>query len=67
MIYISVTQFTQWPHWLQILVLVPHGLLASFMFWLWWPNSDRGWRKFGIVALYLFVFLLVMRYIFGLK
>jgi CHASE2 domain-containing sensor protein len=62
-----VTQLSQWPHWVQILVLVPHGFLGYFLFWFWWPKSDRSWRKFGFVALYLFVFLLVMRYVFGLK
>jgi len=33
-------------------------------FWLWWPKSDKGWRKFGIAAGYLLVFFLVMRFVF---
>ena len=63
----SVTPFSEWPQWLQILIFLPHGLLASFMCWLWWPKSDRSWRRFGFLALYLLVFLLVMHYVFGLK
>ena len=29
-----MTKYSDWPHWLQMLVLVPHGLLASVMCWL---------------------------------
>jgi hypothetical protein len=63
----SVTQFSEWPQWLQILVLLPHSLLGSFMLWLWWPKADKEWRKFGFVLLYLIIFFLVMHYVFGFK
>jgi len=59
-----MTPFSQWPVWLQYVVLVPHGLLASFSFWLWWPKSDKGWNKFGLVAAYLILFYLVMHFAF---
>jgi len=57
-------QFADWPYWLQLLVVVPHGILAAVAAWLWWPKTPETWRKFGIVAAYLLVFLLVMRYVF---
>jgi hypothetical protein len=59
-----MTRFTDWPQWLQTLVLVPHGILASVACWWWWPKSDKEWRKFGFVAAYLIAFLLVMHYVF---
>jgi hypothetical protein len=37
------------------MILVPHGLLGWCMVWLWWPKSDEGWRRFGILAVYLLV------------
>jgi hypothetical protein len=57
-----MTPFAAWPKWLQVAVVVPHGLLGFFATWYWWPKSDRGWRKFGWVAAYLFVFYLVMQF-----
>jgi hypothetical protein len=36
-----MTKYSDWPHWLQMLVLVPHGLLASVMCWIWWPKSEK--------------------------
>jgi hypothetical protein len=49
----NVTNFSDWPEWLKVLVLVPHGLLASVACWLWWPKSEKGWRRFGLVVAYL--------------
>jgi len=63
----NVTNFSTWPEWLKVLVLVPHGLLASVACWLWWPKSEKGWRRFGFVAAYLLVFYVVMRYVFQMK
>jgi hypothetical protein len=51
-----MTRFADWPQWLQTLVLVPHGILASVACWWWWPKSDKEWRKFGFVAAYLIAF-----------
>jgi len=44
-----------------------HGILASVACWLWWPKSEKGWRRFGFVVPYLLVFLVVMRYVFQMK
>jgi len=33
-----------------MLILVPHGLLASVMCWIWWPKSAREWKRFGLLA-----------------
>jgi hypothetical protein len=29
-----VTNFSDWPEWLKVLVLVPHGILASVVAYL---------------------------------
>ena len=63
----NVANFSNWPEWLKVLVLVPHGILASVACWLWWPKSEKGWRSFGFVVAYLLVFYLVMRYVFQMK
>jgi len=60
-------KYADWPTWLQALVIAPHALLLGFTTWAWWPKSDRGWRKFGIVTLYLVTFYLVMVYVFDFK
>lgn len=62
-----MTKFAEWPVWLQVLVLLPHGVLGWVAFWLWWPKSKKEWRKFGFVAGYLFVVFLVLRYVFDLR
>ena len=62
-----IPKFSEWPNWLQVAVIFPHALLGFFATWLWWPKTDEAWRKFGLVAGYLFVFFLVMRYVFGAK
>jgi len=64
---VDVTNFANWPQWLKVLVLVPHGILASVACWLWWPKSEKGWHKFGFVVAYLIVFYLVMRFAFQMK
>lgn len=59
-----ITPYSAWPKWLQFLVMAPNGLLAGIACWIWWPKSDREWRKFGLVAAYLIVFLSVMHFVF---
>jgi hypothetical protein len=49
---------------LQFLIVAPNALLAAYAFWAWWPKSKREWNRFGIVAAYLVVFFLVMRFVF---
>jgi len=57
-------RFADWPKWLQFLIVFPHALLGFLAFWLWWPKSNKEWRKFGLVAAYLFTFYLVMHFVF---
>jgi len=57
-------KFSEWPHWLQLAVIIPHGLLGFVMTLLWWPRSPENRRRFGILAAYLLVFYLVMRFVF---
>jgi hypothetical protein len=58
----EMTPFVAWPKWLQAVVVLPHAVLGYFAFWLWWPKSDREWRKFGWVSAYLLAFYLVMHF-----
>jgi hypothetical protein len=59
-----MTKFSDWPGWLQTLVVLPHAILGFVATLLVWPKSTEGWRKFGFVAAYLLVFYLVMRFVF---
>jgi hypothetical protein len=63
----GITKFDDWPHWLQVVVIVPHGLLGMFATLVWWPKSDRGWRRLGFVAAYLLIFYCVMHFVFQAK
>ena len=51
---------SHWPNWLLWAVVVPHAVAGFGMTWLWWPKSDREWRRFGYIAAYLFVFYLIL-------
>ena len=59
-----ITPYSEWPTWLQALVLTPHALLLGFATWIWWPKSNREWRKFALVMAYLIVFYLIMHFVF---
>ena len=59
-----MTPFSEWPHWLQFIVVFPNVLLGFVATWLWWPKTGKSWRKFGFVALYLLCFYLVMHFVF---
>lgn len=63
--YEHMIRFADWPQWLQAIVIVPHVILGFVATWFWWPKSNAGWLKFGLVAGYLLVFFLVMHYVFG--
>jgi hypothetical protein len=62
--YPNMTRFSDWPGWLQVLVVAPHAILGFVAFWLWWPKSEEGRRKLGYVAAYLLAFYLVMHFVF---
>jgi hypothetical protein len=57
-------RYSDWPLWLQVLVVAPHGLLLNAALWLWWPKSDKDRKKFGIVVAYLLFFVAVMHFVF---
>jgi len=59
-----MTKYSNWPLWLQVLVVAPHGILLSAALWLWWPNTDKDRRKFGFAAAYLVSFYLFMHFVF---
>jgi hypothetical protein len=62
-----ITPYSDWPHWLQLVVVIPNGLLAGFMMWVWWPKSNRGWNRFGWLAAYLLIFWFVMFFVFHIR
>jgi hypothetical protein len=47
-----MTRYSDWPGWLRVMVLAPHGVLASVMCWVWWPKSDKEmaavWNSSGL-------------------
>ena len=57
-------KFSEWPRWVQFVVVFPHVLIGFLMFWVWWPKSDGERRRFGILAAYLVIFYLMMRFVF---
>ena len=46
------------------MVVAPHGILASVALWLWWPKSDKEWKRFGFAVAYLLLFVAVMHFVF---
>jgi hypothetical protein len=61
-----IPQFDQWPKWVQDAVLIPNLVLLVALN-VWWPKSDKGWRRFGFGFAYLIIFLLVMYFAFGMR
>lgn len=43
----------QWPYWLQYILVIAHVFVLIFMARLWWPKTDKEWKRFRILALYL--------------
>jgi hypothetical protein len=67
MIVCVITPVSEWPNWLQILVFPPHAILLGVSTWMWWPKTNKEWRRYGFVLAYLIVFYLVMYYVFHLR
>ena len=61
----SLPRVSEWPLWLQVVVFLPHAVLATILLWLWWPKEDDEWLRFLAWAAYLLGFYLVMRFVFG--
>ena len=62
-----IIPYSHWPRWLQVIIVAPNDLLAVIACWVWWPKSNRGWRKFGFVMAYLVVFYSVMIFVFHFR
>lgn len=62
-----VTPYSDWPGWLQFLILVPNVVLAGYACWFWLPKSDREWSKLGFVFIYLVIFFSVMIFVFHFR
>jgi hypothetical protein len=62
-----ITPYSDWPGWLQFVVMAPNVVLVAITCWVWWPRSDREWNKFGLVMAYLVVFYLVMKFVFRFR
>ena len=56
-----------WPECVQILVIGPNALLLGILTWVWWPKTNREWKRFGYVFAYLIVFFAVLYFVFGWK
>ena len=56
-----MTKFEDWPLWLQVLVGVPHGLLAGILAWDWTPTGKRGW--YWAVALFAYLCFLYLVFV----
>ncbi len=54
-----MTKFDNWPLWLQLLVGVPHALLAGILVWVWTPLPGRGFYLAVGLFVYLCLFYLV--------
>lgn len=54
-----MTKFADWPLWLQVLVGVPHALLAGVLAFVWRPLRGKSlYWAVGLFA-YLCVFYLI--------
>jgi hypothetical protein len=54
-----MTKFADWPLWLQVLVGVPHALLAGVLVFVWRPLRGKSFYwAVGLFA-YLCVFYLI--------
>jgi hypothetical protein len=62
----SLPKVDDWPTWLQVLVFGPPAILNGILL-VWWPKSDREWRRFGIAFACLISFYLTMYLVFGFK
>jgi hypothetical protein len=49
---VVMTKFDDWPLWLQLVVGVPHALLAGLLLWAWTPLRKRGfyWAAGGFAC-----------------
>jgi hypothetical protein len=52
-------KFANWPHWLQLLVGIPHAILLVVMAYFWWPKTGKGLLWFFGLGAYLLLFYLV--------
>ena len=66
-IMMNLPKVDDWPMWLQVLVFGPPAIINGILLWVWWPKSDREWRRFGITLACLIAFYLTMYLVFGFK
>jgi hypothetical protein len=55
----TMTKFADWPLWVQLLVGVPHALLAGILAWVWRPLHGRAFYLAVGAFVYLCLFYLV--------
>ena len=51
---------SRWPMWLQLLVMVPHAVLATVLLWIWWPKTPRDWLRWFACGAYFVLFYLIL-------
>jgi len=59
-----ITPYADWPRWLQVAVMLPNCVLFYFAMYVWWPKTEREWRKLEMALAYLIVSFLVLIYVF---
>ena len=59
-------EFSSWPEWLRVSVMLVHGILFLAAFYpVRPPPSRKGWYWRAGIAGYLLVFYVIMRYEFA--
>jgi len=58
-------KYADWPTWLKVVVVGPHGALFWFIAVPWFPKTKKQWIWTGIALGYLVIFFLVMHLAFG--
>lgn len=56
-----MTKFDDWPFWLQVLVGVPHALLAGVLAFVWRPLRGKGF--YWAVGLFVYVCLFYLVFV----
>ena len=54
-----MTKIQNWPHWLQLLVGIPYGVLGIVLVYVWWPKTTKGLVRFLLLGLFYVVFYLI--------
>ena len=57
----KMTKLEDWPLWLQMLVGLPHAILAITLVWFWTPTGKQGW--YWAVGLFAYLWLFYVAFV----